>query len=77
MTALNANDFKQLVLKIENIQSEKDEISEHLKDAFAEAKSRGYDIKTLKTVLSLRKKDPDTLRHEEEMLETYRAAIGI
>ena len=75
--SVNANDFKQLIVKLENLQEEKDEVAAHLKDAFDEAKSQGYDVKTLKTILNLRKKDPEKLKYEDEILETYRAAAGV
>lgn len=77
MTNVNTADLKQLVSKIESLESEKSEISEHIRDTFAEAKHKGYDIKVLKQVIKLRKKNKEKLAHEEAILETYRLALGI
>ena len=47
------------------------------KDAYNEAKSKGYDVKIIKHILKLRKKDKDALAEEDSLIELYRGAIGI
>ena len=77
MTSINATDLKQLVSKIESLETEKSEIADHIKDVFAEAKHKGYDVKVLKQVIKLLKKSKDKLAHEEAIMETYRLALGV
>ena len=48
--------LQQIISKIENIEQERLESSDLLKDAFNEAKSMGFDTKIIKHVLKLRKK---------------------
>jgi uncharacterized protein (UPF0335 family) len=77
MTTINSADLLQIVTKIENIEREKVETSELLTDAYNEAKSMGYDVKIIKHVLKLRKKDKDALAEEDSLIELYRGALGV
>jgi uncharacterized protein (UPF0335 family) len=77
MTTINSADLLQIVTKIENIEREKIETSELLTDAYNEAKSMGYDVKIIKHVLKLRKKDKDDLAEEDSLIELYRGALGV
>ena len=69
--------LKQIIAKIENIEAERDESAELLKDAYNEAKYQGFDVKIIKHVLKLKKKDKDTLAEEDNLIETYRAALNL
>ena len=77
MTTINSADLLQIVTKIENIEREKVDTSELLTDAYNEAKSMGYDVKIIKHVLKLRKKDKDALAEEDSLIELYRGALGV
>jgi len=77
MTTINSANLLQIVTKIENIEREKVETSELLTDAYNEAKSMGYDVKIIKHVLKLRKKDKDALAEEDSLIELYRGALGV
>ena len=37
----------------------------------------GFDLKTIKHVLKLRKKDKDALAEEDGLIDLYRGALGI
>lgn len=69
--------LKQLVEKIERIEEEKREIGEQLKEVFAEAKSEGFDVKILRQLLKLRRMKPHDRNEQEELLELYKAAVGM
>ena len=43
----------------------------------AEAKSRGYDTKIMRKLVTMRKKDPQEISEEEAVLELYREALGM
>jgi len=77
MTTINSANLLQILTKIENIEREKVETSELLTDAYNEAKSMGYDVKIIKHVLKLRKKDKDALAEEDSLIELYRGALGV
>ena len=66
-------DLKSFADRIERLEDEKAVLSEDIKDVFTEAKSRGYDVKALRAVLSLRKKDDATLAN----IHVYGERMGI
>ena len=70
-------EIRSFVERIENLNIEKNEISEQQKDVFTEAKSRGYDTRILRKVVSMRKRDPQDLSEEEAILEIYREALDL
>ena len=69
--------LQQIVDKIESIENDRLESAQLLKDAYAEAKSMGFEIKIIKHVLKLRKKDKDILAEEDELIELYRGALNV
>jgi|TARA_B110000503_G_C7045733_1_gene370152 uncharacterized protein (UPF0335 family) len=69
--------LKQIINKIETIEQERLESSDLLKDSFNEAKSMGFDVKIIKHVLKLRKKDKDALAEEDSLIDLYRGALGV
>ncbi len=74
---IEADKLKQIISKIETIEEERAESADLLKDAFNEAKSMGFDIKIIKHVLKLRKKDKKKLEEEDSLIELYRGALGV
>lgn len=74
---IQADQLRQIVNKIETIEQERLESAELLKDTFNEAKSMGFDVKIIKHVLKLRKKDKDALAEEESLIDLYRGALGV
>ena len=74
---IEAEKLKQVIDKIETIEEERAESAELLKDAFNEAKSLGFEVKIIKHVLKLRKKDKDALAEEDSLIDLYRGALNI
>ena len=74
---IEAEKLKQMINKIETIEQERLESSDLLKESFNEAKSMGFDVKIIKHVLKLRKKDKDALAEEDSLIDLYRGALGI
>ncbi len=72
-----AEQLKSIIERIEKLEEEKAGIASDIKDIFAEAKGNGYDVKTLRKVISLRKKDAAERDEEEYLLETYKRALGM
>ena len=68
---------KQIIDKLETIEQERLESNDLLKDTFNEAKSMGFDVKIIKHVLKLRKKDKDALAEEDTLIDLYRGALNI
>ncbi len=68
--------LRSLVERIERLDQEKAEIAEQIKEVFAEAKGDGFDVKVMRIVLRLRKKDRAKRREEEAVLDLYLEALG-
>ena len=71
------NQLKAIVERVEKLEEEKAAIAEDIKEVFAEAKGNGFDVKILKQVLALRKKDATKRAEEQAILATYMEALGM
>lgn len=63
--------------RIERLEEEKAVLMEDIKEVYAEAKGVGFDVKAIRKLISLRKMDTEKRREMEEILELYKAAIGM
>ena len=72
---LSAGQLRSLVQRIERLEEEKKSLADDIKEVYAEAKGHGFDVKILRKVVSLRKKDRRERAEEEELLALYLAAI--
>lgn len=74
---VEAAKLQQIINKIETIEQERLESADLLKDAYIEAKVMGFDVKIIKHVLKLKKKDKEALAEEDSLIELYRGALGV
>lgn len=74
---LSQEHLKQFVERVERLEEEKRNISEDVKEVFAEAKGAGFDVKTLKEIIKLRAKQPHEIEEAEYLLDTYKRALGM
>jgi len=72
-----ADELRLLIERAERLEEEKKGISDDIKDVMAEAKSRGYDPKAIRKILSIRKKKREEYQEEEAILEVYLQALGM
>jgi uncharacterized protein (UPF0335 family) len=72
-----ADQLRAFIERIERLEEEKKVISDDIKDVYAEAKGNGYDVKILRKVVSLRKKQPHEREEEEAVLDLYLHALGM
>ena len=72
-----ADELRLLIERIERLEEEKKAIADDVKDVYAEAKSRGYDTKTMRKVVALRKMETHDRQEADALLETYRTALGL
>lgn len=68
--------LKSIVERIERLEEEKKTIADDIKEVYAEAKGNGYDVKVLRKVIALRKRDLDERKEEEAILDLYLQAVG-
>lgn len=77
ITKFAADQLKALIERIERQEEEKKTISDDIRDIYAEAKSTGYDVKALRTIIRMRKQDPAARKEQETIVETYMQALGM
>jgi len=68
--------LKTIVERIERLEEDKAGIMADLKEVYAEAKGNGFDVKTLRKVVRIRKQDRAKRQEEEAILDLYLSAIG-
>lgn len=76
-TSVAADHLKQIIERIERLEEEKKEVAEQIKEVYAEAKGNGFDTKTLRKIVALRKQDPNERSEAEAMLDLYLSALGM
>ncbi len=69
--------LKAFIERVERLEEEKAGLAEDIKDIMAEAKGVGFDTKTMRKIIRLRKMDKQKREEEEELLELYKSAIGL
>jgi uncharacterized protein (UPF0335 family) len=74
---VTADELRQFIERIEQLEAEKADIAEQAKEVMAEAKGRGYDTKVIRKVIALRKRKPDEIAEEEAILDMYKSALGM
>ena len=76
-TRFAKDQLKSIIERIERLEEEKKTLSDDIRDVYAEAKGNGFDVKALRTIIRLRKQDPNERQEEESILETYMNALGM
>jgi uncharacterized protein (UPF0335 family) len=74
---VNAGILRAFIERIERLEEEKRELSDDIKDVYAEARGNGFDVKTIRKIIALRKQDAAKRREEEELLHIYMHALGM
>jgi uncharacterized protein (UPF0335 family) len=69
--------LKSVVERIEKLEEEKAAIAGDIKEVYAEAKANGFDTKTLRQVVRLRKQDTAERQEQEALLDLYLHALGM
>ncbi len=72
-----ADRLRSIVERIERLEEERKALAGDIKDIYAEAKSAGFDVKVLRQIISLRKKEPAEVEEQETLLDLYRRALGM
>lgn len=72
-----AGTLRAFIERIERLEEEKKTIADDIKEVYAEAKGTGFDTKTIRTIVRMRKKDTAQLQEEQALLEIYADALGM
>ena len=69
--------LRSFIERIERLEEEKKALSDDIKEVYSEAKGTGFDTKTMRKVIRLRKMDVQKRQEEEMLLDTYLHALGM
>jgi len=77
VNGVDATRLLSYIERIEHIEEEKKALQNDIKEIFEEAKAANFDVKAIRSLLKLRKKDGQELQEEEFILDQYRRALGM
>ena len=71
------NQIKAVIERVEKMEEEKAAIATDISEIYKEAKSNGFDVKIIRKIVAMRKKDANKLAEEQAIMDTYLAALGM
>jgi uncharacterized protein (UPF0335 family) len=74
---MNNNQLQSIIGRIEKLEDDRALLAADIKEIFTEAKSNGFDVKIIRKVLAIRKKDAEQRDIEQTLIESYMAALGM
>ena len=74
---VSAEQLRQFIERIETLEGEKRAMQDDIKDVYAEAKSTGFDGKTMRKIVALRRMEKHHRDEADALMETYRKALGL
>ncbi|RZO37045.1 MAG: DUF2312 domain-containing protein [Rhodospirillaceae bacterium] len=69
--------LSSFIERIERLEEEKTALMADIKEVYSEAKGTGFDVKTIRKVISLRKMEESDRQEAEFLLDTYLSALGM
>ncbi len=72
-----AKRLRAFIERIERLEEEKAALGADIREVYAEAKGDGFDAKTMRQIVRLRKLDSADRAEQEALLDLYKAALGL
>ena len=72
-----AERLKSFIERIERLEEEKRALAADIKEVYSEAKGAGFDVKTIRELIKIRRMDEEDLDEREALLDTYKRALGM
>ena len=73
---VTADELRQFYERLDQLEAEKKDISEQIKEVWAEFKGRGFDVKVARIHRKDRKLSADDRAERDVILEMYKTALG-
>ncbi len=73
---LAADQLRLFIERVERLEEEKRGIAEDVREVYSEAKGQGYDARTMRAIVRLRRMEKDARDEADALMETYRAALS-
>lgn len=71
------NQLRSITERINNLEDQRRDLGDDIKEIYQEAKSNGYDVKALRAVIKRQRADADKLAEHEALVETYLVSLGM
>jgi uncharacterized protein (UPF0335 family) len=69
--------LRSIIERIERLEEERKALASDIKDIYAESKSAGFDVKVIRQLITLRRKEPAEVEEQETLLDLYKRALGM
>lgn len=74
---ISSDRLRSIIERIERLEEERKAIGGDIRDILTEAKSAGFNVKTIKEILRIRKREPADVEEEATLLDIYLRALGM
>jgi len=75
--SVTADELREFIERIEQLDEERRGVAELRKYVLAEAKGQGYDTTVIRALVTLRRQQPDDIAEFEAIMDMYKSAIGM
>ncbi|MBT4908286.1 MAG: DUF2312 domain-containing protein [Rhodospirillaceae bacterium] len=72
-----ADRLRSFIERVERLEEDRANLNADIREVYSEAKSAGFDAKTMRQIVRLRKLEPAERQEQEHLLEVYRNAVGL
>jgi len=72
-----AERLRSFIERVERLEEDRTNLNADIREVYSEAKSAGFDAKTMRAIVRLRKLEPNERQEQEHLLEVYRNAVGV
>jgi uncharacterized protein (UPF0335 family) len=72
-----AQRLRSFIERVERLEEEKAALGADIREVYAEAKGDGFDVKTMRQIVRLRKLDSSDRAEQEALLDLYKVALGL
>lgn len=72
-----ADRLRSFIERIERLEDEKTALGADIREVYAEAKGDGFDVKTMRQIVKLRKVNKNDRDEQEALLDLYKQALGM
>lgn len=76
VNGIAGNDLLSIIERVERIEEQRAGLGADIGTIMAEAKGKGFDVKTIRKIIAMRKREPHELDEEQALLDVYLNAIG-
>ena len=74
---VTGEELRQFIERYEHLEAERKDLLDQQKEILAEARNRGYDIRVVRKLMAIRRRDPQEVSEEDAILQLYKDALGM